>query len=333
MPRKKPAITAPDLTGQFVIVTGASDGIGLGLAGRLAAAGADVVLPVRNPTKGAAALERIRAATPGASVSTRALDLASLASVATFSDRLNAEGRPIDLLINNAGVMTPSTRQVTPDGLELQFGTNYLGPFALVAHLLPLLRAGKARVTSQTSFGAAQGAFNWDDLQWAQKYVAMKAYNQSKLALMVFGLDLDRRSKAGGWGLTSNVAHPGITATNLLAAHPEMGRDGDTVAVRMIRRLSRGGVLAQTVEGGLLPALYAATSPQAQGGLFYGPSGPAHLAGAPVEQKIYKRATSETDAARLWGISEQLAGVRFPATATNLDDAPPLVMDGERTAS
>ncbi len=313
MPRKKPDIAVPDLTGQFVIVTGASDGIGLGLAGRLAAAGADVVMPVRNPAKGVAALERIRAATPGANVSIRELDLSSLASVATFSARLNAEGRPIDLLINNAGVMTPPTRQVTPDGLELQLGTNYLGHFALVAHLLPLLRAGKARVTSQVSFGAAQGAFNWDDLQWAQKYVPMRAYNQSKLALMIFGLELDRRSKAGGWGITSNVAHPGITATNLLAAHPEMGRDGDTVAVRMIRRLSRGGVLAQTVEGGLLPALYAATSPRATGGLFYGPSGLAHLAGAPAVQKIYKPATNKADATRLWGLSEQLAGVRFPA--------------------
>jgi len=333
MPRKTPAIIVPDLTGQFAIVTGASDGIGLGLAGRLAAAGADVVLPVRNPTKGAAALDRIRAATPGANVSIRELDLSSLASVATFSDRLTAEGRPINLLINNAGVMTPPTRQTTRDGLELQFGTNYLGHVALVAHLLPLLRAGKARVTSQTSFGAAQGAFNWDDLQWAQQYVPMRAYNQSKLALMVFGLDLDHRSTAGGWGLTSNVSHPGITATNLLAAHPEMGRDGDTVAVRMIRRLSRGGVLAQTVEGGLLPALYAATSPQARGGLFYGPSGIAHLAGTPAEQKIYKSATSAADAARLWGISERLAGVRFPAAATNPDDASPRVMDGERTAS
>ncbi len=229
--------------------------------------------------------------------------------------------------------MTPPTRQATPDGLELQFGTNYLGHFALVAHLLPLLRAGKARVTSQVSFGAAQGAFNWDDLQWATKYVPMRAYNQSKLALMVFGLDLDHRSKAGGWGITSNVAHPGITATNLLAAHPEMGRDGDTVAVRMTRRLSRGGVLAQTVEGGLLPALYAATSPRARGGLFYGPSGFAHLAGAPAEQKIYKPATSEADAVRLRGLSEQLAGVRFPAVASDPDDPPPLVMYGERNTS
>jgi NAD(P)-dependent dehydrogenase (short-subunit alcohol dehydrogenase family) len=328
MARKKPDIIVPDLTDSFVIVTGASDGIGLGLAGRLAAAGADVVLPVRNPTKGTAALERIRAATPGAHVSIRELDLSSLASVAAFGDRLNAEGRPIALLINNAGVMTPPTRQVTPDGLELQFGTNYLGHFALVAHLLPLLRAGRARVTSQTSFGAASAAINWDDLQWERKYVAMRAYNQSKLALMVFGLELDRRSAAGGWGITSNVAHPGLTATNLLAAHPEMGRDGDTIMVRLIRRLSRSGVLAQTVEGGLLPALYAATSPQAKGGLFYGPGGIAHLAGTPAEQKIYQSATSEADATRLWGLSEQLADVRFPAVANNLGDVPPLFLKG-----
>ncbi len=336
MPRKTPDITVPDLTGKFVIVTGASDGIGLDLAGRLAAAGADVVLPVRNPTKGAAALTRIRAATPGASVSTRELDLSSLASVATFGDGLNAEGRPIDLLINNAGVMTPPTRQTTPDGLEVQFGTNYLGHFALVARLLPLLRAGKARVTSQTSFGAARAAFNWDDLQWAHTYVPMRAYNQSKLALMIFGLELDRRSTAGGWGITSTVAHPGITATNLLAAHPEMGRDGDTVAVRLIRRLSRGGLLAQTVEAGLLPALYAATSPRAQGGRFYGPSGIAHLAGAPTEQTIYKPATSMADAARLWDLSEHLAGVRFPTGATGATGpgtAPPRVIDGERIVS
>ena len=121
-----------------------------------------------------------------------------------------------------------------------------------------------------------------------------------------------------GGALRAMWFHPGLTATNLLAAHPEMGRDGDTVMVRMIRRLSHGGVLAQTVEGGLLPALYAATSPQAKGGLFYGPGGIAHLAGAPAEQKIYQSATSEADATRLWGLSEQLAGVRFPAVANDL---------------
>lgn len=330
MPRKSPDIIVPDLTGTLAIVTGASDGIGLGLAGRLAAAGAEVILPVRNPTKGAAALERIRAATPRAKVSAAEMDLSSLASVAASSDRLNAAGRPINILINNAGVMTPPTRQVTEDGLELQFETNFLGHFALVAHLLPLLQAGRARITSQTSFGARGASFNWDDLQWAHPYDAMKAYNQSKLALMVFGLELDRRSTTGGWDITSNVSHPGITATNLLAAHPEMGRDRDTVPVRIIRRLARMGMLVQTVEGGLLPALYAATSPQAQGGRFYGPSGIAHLSGAPAEQKIYTPAASNGDATRLWEVSERLAGVHFPSVGSSPSTTRPATsLEGE----
>jgi NAD(P)-dependent dehydrogenase (short-subunit alcohol dehydrogenase family) len=325
MPRTIKDISVPDLAGKLAIVTGASDGIGFGLARRLTAAGAEVVMPVRNAAKGAAAVSRIRAEVHGAIVSTRELDLSSLESVARLGETLNAENRSIDILVNNAGVMNPPTRQVTPDGLELQFGANYLGHFALVARILPLLRAGKARVTTQSSVGSRDGAFNWDDLQSDQKYVPMRAYNQSKLAITLFALELQRRSLAGGWGITSNVSHPGITPTNLLASHPgitptnllashpEMGRAGDTFAVRMIRRLARGGVFAHTVEEGLLPALYAATSPQARGGLFYGPSGFGHLAGAPAEQKLYKPATNNADAKRIWELSEQLADVKFPA--------------------
>jgi NAD(P)-dependent dehydrogenase (short-subunit alcohol dehydrogenase family) len=313
MPRTTKDISVPDLAGKVAIVPGASDGIGFGLACRLTAAGAEVVMPVRNAVKGAAALARIRTAVPGAIVSTRELDLSSLESVARLGETLNGENRPIDILINNAGVMNPPTRQVTPDGMELQFGANYLGHFALVAHILPLLRAGKARVTTQSSVGSRDGKFNWDDLQSEQKYVPMRAYNQSKLAITLFALELQRRSVAGGWGITSNVSHPGITPTNLLASHPEMGRAGDTFAVRMIRRLSRGGVFAHTVQEGLLPALYAATSPQARGGLFYGPNGFGHLAGAPAEQKLYKPATNNADAKRIWELSEQLADVKFPA--------------------
>jgi NAD(P)-dependent dehydrogenase (short-subunit alcohol dehydrogenase family) len=313
MPRTKKDIAVPDLTGKLAVVTGASDGIGFGLASRLAAAGAEVVLPVRNAAKGAAAVDRIRVAVPGSNVSTRELDLSSLESVAKLGETLNAEGRPIDILINNAGVMTPPTRQITSDGFELQFGTNYLGHFALVAHILPLLQAGKARVTTQSSVGSRDGAFNWDDLQSEQKYAPMRAYNQSKLGITLFALELQRRSVASGWGITSNVAHPGITPSNLLAAHPEMGRAGDTPAVRMIRRLARGGVFAHTVDEAVLPALYAATNPEARGGLFYGPSGFGHLAGAPAEQKLYKPATNDADARRIWELSELLAGVTFPA--------------------
>ena len=312
MSRTKPDVAVPDLGGKLVVVTGASDGIGLGLARRFAAAGAEVVMPVRNPVKGAAALEKIRAQAPGARVSTRELDLASLGSVAKLGAELNAEGRPIHILVNNAGVMTPPSRQVTQDGLELQFGANHLGHFALVAHLLPLLRAGHARVTTQSSVAVRSAAINWRDLQWERKYSPNRSYGQSKLALTLFGFELQRRSAVGGWGITSNVSHPGITETNLLAAHPEMGRSRDTPAVKVIRRLSRHGVLAQTVDEGLLPALYASTSPQAEAGCFYGPGGFAHTTGAPARQELYKPARDHEEAVRIWEISQQLAGVEFP---------------------
>jgi NAD(P)-dependent dehydrogenase (short-subunit alcohol dehydrogenase family) len=198
-------------------------------------------------------------------------------------------------------------------GFELQFGTNFLGHFALTAQLLPLLREGGARVTTQTAISAASGAINWDDLQWQKKYQAGPAYNQSKIAGLLFALELDRRSNTGQWGIVSNAAHPGITATNLLAAHPEIGRPKDTVAVRAGRRLARAGFLFQQVEGGLLPALFAAASPGAKGGVMYGPSGFMPLRGAPAEQATYQPGLSQDDATKIWEVAEQLAGVSTPA--------------------
>jgi NAD(P)-dependent dehydrogenase (short-subunit alcohol dehydrogenase family) len=232
MPRTLPDVTVPALNGKLAVVTGASDGIGFGLAGRLAAAGAEVLMPVRNLAKGAAAIERLKAVHHRAKVSVRELDLSSLASVTALADTLTAEGRPINILINNAGIMEPPARQSTVDGFELQFATNHLGHFALVARLMPLLRAGNARVTTQSSISAGQYGINWDDLQWQKRYVAIRAYSQSKIANMHFGLELDRRSRAGGWGITSNLAHPGVTASNLLASHPEMGRATEPFTTR-----------------------------------------------------------------------------------------------------
>ncbi|WP_280277209.1 SDR family oxidoreductase [Nocardia wallacei] len=313
MARTTPDISVPDLAGKLAVVTGASDGVGLGLATRLAAAGAEVVMPVRNPAKGEAAIAKIRERYPNAALSLRDLDLSSLTSVAALTDRLAEEGRPIHLLVNNAGVMTPPERQTTKDGFELQFGTNHLGHFALVARLLPLLRAGQARVTSQISIAADQRGINWDDLQWERKYNGNGAYSQSKIAFGLFGLELDRRSRAGGWGITSNLSHPGVTPTNLLAARPEVGRERDTPLVRLIRALSKRGILFGKVESALLPALYAATSPAAEGGHLYGPNGFRHLSGPPAEQKLYSRLRSADDARRIWAISEELVGYRFPA--------------------
>ncbi|MGX1675431.1 SDR family oxidoreductase [Streptomyces sp. NPDC055400] len=313
MPRKPIDIAVPELSGKRAVVTGASDGIGLGLAARLAAAGAEVLLPVRNPGKGAAAIATIRQAVPEADVSLRELDLSSLASVTALGKTLQEEGRPIHILINNAGVMTPPDRQTTADGFELQFGTNHLGHFALVAHLLPLLHAGHARVTSQVSVAANRGAINWDDLNWERSYDGMKAYSQSKIAFGLFGLELTRRSQAHGWGITSNLSHPGVAPTNLLAARPEVGRDQDTRGVRIIRALSARGIIVGTVSTAQLPALHAATSPDAERGGFYGPRGLGHMGGPPGEQKLYSRLRSAEEARRIWHVSEELTQVSFPS--------------------
>ncbi|CAN5619026.1 SDR family oxidoreductase [soil metagenome] len=303
-------ITMPDLTDRRAVVTGGSDGIGLGIASRLAMAGAEVILPVRNRTKGEAAVAQITQTFPAARVSLRDLNLSSLASVAALGETLRAEGDPIHLLINNAGVMTPPDRQTTSDGYELQFGTNHLGHFALVAQLLPLLRAGQARVTSQISVAANQGAINWDDLNWETSYNGMRAYSQSKIAFGLFGLELARRSEANGWGISSTLSHPGIAPTSLLATRPELGRDREAPGRRLIGVLSECGILAGTVLSAGLPALLAATMPEPAA--FYGPSGLGHMGGAPAEQKLYSRLRSTQDAARVWGASEELTGVGFP---------------------
>lgn len=311
MARNQPDITVADLSGKLAVVTGASDGVGLGLAARLAAAGAEVVMPVRNPGKGQSAIARIKQRYPEATVSLRSLDLASLRSVESLGATMREEGRPIDILVNNAGVMTPPTRQSTSDGFELQFGSNHLGHFALVGHLLPLLRAGHARVTSQVSIAANQGAINWDDLNWERSYNGRRAYSQSKIALGLFALELQRRSQAGGWGISSNICHPGVAPTSLLAARPELGRTKDTAAVRLVRALSSRGVLLGTLDSAPLPALLAATAAKA-GGRFYGPSGPGHLGGPPAEQSIYTRLRGEDDARRVWQISEDLTHTAYP---------------------
>jgi NAD(P)-dependent dehydrogenase (short-subunit alcohol dehydrogenase family) len=307
------SISVPDLTGRRAVVTGASDGIGLGLATRLAQAGADLVLPVRDRVKGEAAVARIRSAVPGAVVALRDLDLASLDSVAALSDALNAEGRPVDILVNNAGVMSPATRHTTADGLELQFGTNHIGHMALVGRILPLLIAGQARVTTMSSSAARTGKIDWVDPQSERKYSPIRSYGTSKLANLMFGLELDRRSRANGWGVVSNVAHPGTTLTNLYTSGPNLGRGRPSRLQAIMKRLAGWGLFVQNVDAGLLPALYAATSPQAQGGRFYGPDGLGQFTGAPTELTVYRAARDEAAAARLWDVSERLTGVEFRA--------------------
>lgn len=305
-------IHIPALTGRRAVVTGASDGMGSVIAARLARAGAEVVMPVRDRAKGSATADRIRSTLPEARLVLRDLDLASLDSVAAFGEGMRADGDPVHILINNAGLMTPPERRTTVDGFELQWGTNHLGHVALFGALFPLLRDGRARVTSQVSVAARSGAIDWDDLAAERRYRAQAAYSASKIALGLFGLELDRRSSAGGWGISSNLAHPGVAPTNLLAAQPGYGRAADTGAVRVIRWLSARGMLVGTPETAALPALLAATGPDARGGRMYGPSGPGHLGGAPAEQALYTPLRDVQEAARVWEVSEQQVGVPLP---------------------
>jgi NAD(P)-dependent dehydrogenase (short-subunit alcohol dehydrogenase family) len=306
-------LSVPDLAGKLAVVTGASDGVGLGLAERLARAGAELVLPVRNLRKGAVAVELIRGAVPDAQLTLREVDLASLDSVATLAHTLHDDGRPIQILVNNAGVMAPPTRHTTADGLELQFGTNHIGHVALTARLLPLLQAGQARVTTVSSSAARFGRLDWDDLQAERRYSPVRAYNASKLANLLFGLELDRRSRTGDWGITSNVAHPGTTLTNLYASGPNLGRRRPSLQKAIMARLARWGLFVQEVHAGVQPILYAATSPDAAGGHLYGPDGPGQFTGGPTELPIYRSACKRDDAVRLWELSEQLANVTFAA--------------------
>src|ERR1700744_2249491 len=248
----------PDLTGKLAAVPGSNSGLGFGLARRLSAAGADVVIAIRNRAKGEAAIDEIRATVPNAKLTIKPLDLSSLAAVAALGEQLNAEGRPIDILINNAGVMTPPARDTTADGFELQFGSNHLGHFALTAPLLPLLRAADgARVVSLSSLAARQsGSIHFDDLQFEKSYAPMSAYGQSKLANSIFALELDRRSRKAGWGIVSSAAHPGLTKTNLQISGPSRGREKPAFMQRLYTASWRlAPLLLQGIHQGILPPL------------------------------------------------------------------------------
>jgi NAD(P)-dependent dehydrogenase (short-subunit alcohol dehydrogenase family) len=296
----------PPQTGRLAIVTG-TGGLGYETALVLAQHGADVILAGRSEAKGREATRTILGLAPRASIRFELLDLANLASVAAFSTRLLSDDRPLDLLVNNAGVMTPPSRRTTADGFELQFGTNYLGHFALTAQLLPLLQRGRAPRVVEVSSGAHRmgGAIHFDDLQWERRYKPWGAYAQSKLAMLMFALELQRRSDAAGWGLMSNAAHPGFARTELIANGP----GADALMAKISNRLRP--FLSQSAADGALPLLLAATSPEAKGGGYYGPTGLFELIGAPGPARIGAHAKDLAVASRLWELSEKLTGARW----------------------
>lgn len=291
--------------GRTAVVTG-TGGLGYEDALALARAGAEVIVAGRNPKKGGEAVAAIHRDTPSARVRFEQLDLASLASVAAFADRLKSQTDSLDLLINNAGVMRPPQRMETVDGFEIQFGTNYLGHFALTAHLLPLLRKGRnARVVTLSSIAARQGRINFDDLQALRRYQSMPVYAQSKLACLMFAFELQRRSEAGGWGIDSLAAHPGLSQTQLLENAPGAG-GRVPLPFRIFRAL-----MMQSPAQGALPTLFAATAREAKPGGYYGPDGLSETRGYPAPSKAPAPSLDKGACARLWDVSEDLTGIRF----------------------
>lgn len=294
----------PDQTGRRVVVTGASSGLGEVTARELARKGAHVMLAVRNVSKGETAAARIRAVVPGATLAVRELDLSALHSVRAFAAGLLEEEPALDLLVNNAGIMqTPARR--TADGYELQLGTNHVGHFALTGLLLPaLVRGRESRVVTVSSFEHKGGHLHFDDLNLEHGYTPRKAYQQSKLANTVFGLELDRRLRAAGSPVRSVLAHPGYSATNLQSTGP-------TGLAAFVMRVTNS-LVAQDAERGALPQLYAATAPDVRGGRFYGPSGFREMRGGPTEVRAIAAAYDPETGCRLWAVSERMAGVTYP---------------------
>jgi len=294
---------APKQTGKLAVVTGGNSGIGFFTGLGLARTGAKVILACRDVKKGTGAAAAINKEVPGGRVTFEQLDLASLQSVRDFAGRLKARAGSLDILINNAGLMALPKRQVTADGFEMQLGVNFLGHFALTALLLPvLMKAPSPRVVQLSSIAHRQGKINFADLQYAQGYKPWKVYNQSKLAMLMFALELQRRSDSGGWGLTSVAAHPGIAKTELVANGPgERGPMG--LALKLF-----GGLITHSAAAGALPTLLAATSTQVTPGGYYGPLGFMEFKGPPGVAKISPQALDLQAAARLWETAALLTG-------------------------
>ena len=314
----------PRQDGRRAIITGGNSGIGYEAALELARHGAAVVLACRNPTKAEDAATRLRHEVPTANVAVAALDLASLESVRSFAAAEIANPEPLDLLLNNAGLMAPKQRRETNDGFELQFGTNVLGHFALTGLLLPKLQARAAaveatgglvqgehtppRIVYLASIAHKRGKLHFDDPQSTRSYSPMGAYQQSKIADLMLSFELNRRLRATGSSILSVAAHPGVANTNLFITDDHQGfeRRIRTFIGRLLDRF-----LNSTAQGAI-PTLFAATSPAAAPGGYYGPQSFFEMRGGDAAPaKVAPAARSEADAARLWSLCEDLTGVRY----------------------
>lgn len=286
--------------GKNIVVTG-TGGLGYEAAMSLAGAGAHVILAGRNAEKGAKAALGIKAQYPHATIDFQRLDLADLSSIEDFSKIIMSKWDRLDILINNAGVMATPQRHVTKDNFELQLGTNYLGHFTLTAQLLPFLRgAHQARVVTVSSMAHRSGKIHFEDLQLEHSYTPDVAYAQSKLACLMFALELHKRSASAGWGIRSMAVHPGGVATDLMDNGP-----GKTLFTRMIYPT------LQTPSEGARASLLAATSPEAKSGSYYGPTGFMEIWGKPKLAKPAPQALDAQASAKLWDISCELVNLKF----------------------
>jgi NAD(P)-dependent dehydrogenase (short-subunit alcohol dehydrogenase family) len=291
----------------LAIVTGATSGIGLETAVGLARAGHDVVIGARDAARGAAAASTVRGLVPNASVEVGALDLANLASVRAFAGNFTATGRTVDILVNNAGIMGLPERRLTADGFELQFGTNHLGHFALTAQMMPaLMRATAPRVVTVASLAHRRASLDLDDLNAERSYVPNAIYARTKLANLIFALEFARRAAAAGSPLKSIAAHPGWSQTGIIRSMAPPG----SLKMRAVGLLM--ALTAQPAARGAMPTLYAATSPDAVSGGYYGPNGMGEMRGKIVKPaSISPAARDGAMAARLWTLSEQMTGTSF----------------------
>jgi NAD(P)-dependent dehydrogenase (short-subunit alcohol dehydrogenase family) len=298
---------APSLEGKVAVVTGANSGIGFHTALGLARLGATTILATRSPEKASQALVRIKQALPTAQARIATLDLASLDSVAHFASKFQAG--VIDILVNNAGVMGTPRRQQTKDGFEQQIGVNYLAHFALTARLKDALCAapGGGRVVNVASLAHRRARLQLDDLQSERSYRPMNTYAQSKLAMLIFAIELQRRAEQNGWPLRSVAAHPGWAKTEIINS----GIGGGAPGLKAMLMDQAFSIVAQSASDGALPSLYAATAPDAKGGGYYGPAHFGETRGAPAPARIFPQAADRENAKRLWAISEKLTGMTF----------------------
>ncbi|MDV7765955.1 oxidoreductase [Peribacillus sp. CSMR9] len=292
-----------DVSGQTIVITGANSGLGFETAFALAGKGAEIILAVRNASKGEKAVDRIISVHPKANVRVMQLDLSDLSSIRHFADSFNENYDSLSVLINNAGVMIPPYSK-TKDGFELQFGSNHLGHFALTGLLLPrILSTPKSRVVTLSSLAAINGFIDFGNLNGENGYKPMKYYGQSKLANLLFARELQNKFNQHEANPISVACHPGLAHTNL------MSRGSGKPMNRFVHFLSK--TFTQPANMGALPTLYAATEPTLTGGEYIGPDGKKSRKGFPRKDTIIDTLYNEETSKRLWDISETMSGVKY----------------------